>query len=145
MAAEKDSIRSSCHCGAITVTVPRLPKYANSCQCTICRRYGAAWGYYNPDEVKIETKPGAITKKYIWGDRTVSFDFCDSCGCVCYWFPLKPPAAADGGEYQMGVNTNNIDPEVLKYVDRKIDYSNVHLALQSKDTAHPEDRATYGT
>ena len=63
----------------------------------------------------------------------------------CYWFPLKPPAAADGGEYQMGVNTNNIDPEVLKYVDRKIDYSNVHLALQSKDTAHPEDRATYGT
>lgn len=75
-------IRSTCHCGAITVTVQRLPEYINACQCTICRRYGAAWAYYHPDSVKIETKPGAITKQYIWGDRWVSFNFCDNCGCV---------------------------------------------------------------
>lgn len=43
----------------------------------------------------------------------------------------------------MGVNTNNMDPEVLKHVDRKFDYSVLKIPLQSKDTAHPEDRATY--
>lgn len=43
----------------------------------------------------------------------------------------------------MGVNTNNMDPEVLKHVDRKFDYSALKIPLQSKDTAHPEDRATY--
>lgn len=62
--------------------------------------------------------------------------------CRCYWWPLKPPPA-DGGEYQMGVNTNNMDPEVLKYVDRKFDYSILKVPLRSKDTAHPEDQATY--
>jgi hypothetical protein len=82
MADESTPIRSSCHCGAITVVVPRLPDHINHCQCTICRRYGAAWGYYHPDEVKIETKPNAVTKQYIWGDRDISFNFCDTCGCV---------------------------------------------------------------
>jgi hypothetical protein len=82
MAATDTSIRSSCHCGAITVTVPRLPEFVNVCQCTICRRYGAAWGYYHPDEVKIETKPNAVTKQYVWGDRGLSFNFCDNCGCM---------------------------------------------------------------
>ena len=83
MAAKNTTpIRSSCHCGAITVTVPRPPEYANVCQCTICRRYGAAWGYYHADEVQIETRPGAITRQYIWGDRDISFNFCDNCGCV---------------------------------------------------------------
>ena len=82
MADESTPIRSSCHCGAITVIVPRLPDHINHCQCTICRRYGAAWGYYHPDEVKIETKPNAVTKQYIWGDRDISFNFCDTCGCV---------------------------------------------------------------
>ena len=82
MSATETSIRATCHCGAISVTVPRLPNYINVCQCTICRRYGAAWGYYSVDEVKIETKPNAATKQYIWGDRDLSFNFCDICGCV---------------------------------------------------------------
>lgn len=91
MAATDTSIRSSCHCGAITVTVPRLPEYINVCQCTICRRYGAAWGYYHPNEVKIEMKPNAVTKQYIWGDRYLSFNFCDNCGCVYVQQISAPP------------------------------------------------------
>jgi hypothetical protein len=43
----------------------------------------------------------------------------------------------------MGLNTNNMDPEVLKYVNRKIDYSVLKSPLRSQDTAHPEDRGTY--
>lgn len=76
------SIRSTCHCGAITATVPRVPEYINHCQCTICRRYGVAWGYYHPDEVKLDKKPNTATRQYIWGDRELEFHFCDSCGCV---------------------------------------------------------------
>ncbi|KAJ5454832.1 uncharacterized protein N7458_005788 [Penicillium daleae] len=142
MAATDTSIRSSCHCGAITVTVPRRPEYINVCQCTICRRYGAAWGYYHPDEVKIETKPNAVTKQYVWGDRDLSFNFCDNCGCVCYWWPIRPPPT-DEGEYKMGLNTNNVNPELLKFVDRKFEYSMLTIPLRSKDTAHPDDPAKY--
>jgi len=62
----------------------------------------------------------------------------------CYWWPLQPPPPTDdGGEYQMGVNTNNMDPEVLRYVDRRFEYSVLKSPLRSKDAAHAEDRATY--
>jgi len=158
-------LRSSCHCGAVTVTVPRLPEYINVCQCTICRRYGAAWGYYHPDEVKIETKqlgskPNGI-RQYVWGDRDLTFNFCDNCGCVyvstqqsasliktdvaypsCYWWPIRPSPST--GIYEMGLNTNIVNnPELLRFVDRKFEYSMLMSAVRSKDTAHPDDPAKY--
>lgn len=43
----------------------------------------------------------------------------------------------------MGLNTNNMDPEVLKYVDRRIEYSVLKSRVRSKDTAHADDPATY--
>lgn len=43
----------------------------------------------------------------------------------------------------MGVNTNNMDPELLKYVDRRVEYSVLTWPLRTKGTAHPEDKATY--
>lgn len=62
--------------------------------------------------------------------------------CRCYWWPLQPPST-DGEEYKMGVNTNNMDPEVLKYVDRWFERAILKRPLRSKDAAHPEDQATY--
>ena len=102
MAATAPSIRSSYHSGAITVTVPRLPDYINVCQCTICRRHGAAWGYYRPDEVEIQTKPNAVTKQYIWGDADLSFNFCDVCGCVYVY--------SSGSEFFLAPRFDRIEP-----------------------------------
>lgn len=76
------SLKSTCHCGNITVIVPRLPEEINECQCSICRRYAAAWGYYKVDEVKFDIKEGAKVLKYAWGDKERSFNFCENCGCV---------------------------------------------------------------
>ena len=73
---------SKCHCGDITLTVCRLPDHINICQCTICRRYGAAWDQYDSQEVQIETPPHTSTKQYIWGDGDLAFNFCERCGCM---------------------------------------------------------------
>jgi hypothetical protein len=43
----------------------------------------------------------------------------------------------------MGVNTNNMDPEVLKFVDRRIEFSGLQIPVRSKEIAHSEDRASY--
>jgi hypothetical protein len=43
----------------------------------------------------------------------------------------------------MGLNTNNVNPELLRFVDRKFEYSVLMSPLQSKDTAHPDDPAKY--
>ncbi|RMX99654.1 hypothetical protein D0868_09433 [Hortaea werneckii] len=133
---------SKCHCGAITLRVRRLPDHINVCQCTICRRYGAAWGYYDREEIQIECQPEtATTRQYIWGDGNVAFNFCERCGCVCYWSPKNSPSP--GEEHRVGINTNNMDPEVLRFVDRKYDFSILKRPVRDWATAHPDDLAEY--
>ena len=142
LSISETQIKASCHCGAITLTAPNKPKEIN--QCTICRRYSAAWAYYKPKDVEIKIKEGSSAKKYIWGDRTASFDFCDTCGCVCYWYPL----ASDGpelseGDNQMGVNTRMMDPAELRGVNRLITNDYIRTPIKNKEAAHAEDQARY--
>jgi hypothetical protein len=40
-------LTGSCHCGAIKVKVASKPRQLTSCNCSICRRYGTLWGYYD--------------------------------------------------------------------------------------------------
>lgn len=141
-------MKASCHCGAITLTVPGKPQEINDCQCTICRRYGAAWGYYNRNDVKFDIKEGAGVKKYVWGDGDHSFDFCDNCGCVCYWYPVDTSVEKDEAKpledrYKMGVNTRMMDPDLLRDVNRKMDVDQLFVPLTNTKAAHPEDRARY--
>ncbi|KIW32835.1 uncharacterized protein PV07_04352 [Cladophialophora immunda] len=131
-------ITATCHCGGITVTAPRRPAYVNECQCTLCRRYAVAWAYYDPAEVKVDIKEGAATTKYIWGDRDHSFDFCSKCGCMCYWWPVKAQTTP-----MMGLNTRLVDPDEMRWVTRKIDYDQLFVPIEAKDSPHPEDKAKY--
>lgn len=60
----------------------------------------------------------------------------------CYWWPLQS-SEKHGEDREMGLNTNNMDPDLLKYVDRKIDYAVLKVPVRAKDAAHAEDHATY--
>lgn len=64
----------------------------------------------------------------------------DLCSGRMYWWPLNPPT--DGGKYEMGLNTSNVNPELLRFVNR-YDYSWVKAPLQTKEAAHRDDLATY--
>ena len=59
----------------------------------------------------------------------------------CYWWPLEPPPA--GEKPEMGLNMNNVDPELLKYVDKKYDYAQMKQPVGSRELAHPDDQAQY--
>ncbi|MDB5861959.1 MAG: glutathione-dependent formaldehyde-activating [Ramlibacter sp.] len=100
-------ISTTCHCGAVTIEVARAPETLTNCNCSICRRYGTLWAYYQRSEVQVRAAPGA-TASYVWGDRMLRFVRCATCGCVTHWEPI----AADGGE-RMGVNARNFDPAQL--------------------------------
>lgn len=137
-------IKAACHCGAITVTAPRKPDEINECQCTICRRYGAAWAYYNTKDVDVEIKEGSLMKKYVWGDRQISFNFCETCGCMCYWYPYASdrPERREGG-FKMGVNTRMMDPAELRDINRIVTNDVIFEPIKAKEAAHVEDRAKY--
>ena len=40
-------LTGSCHCGTVKIQVPRKPRSLTSCNCSICRRHGGIFGYYD--------------------------------------------------------------------------------------------------
>ena len=100
----------SCHCGAVRLTLPSTPTVATGCNCSLCRRIGGPWVYFEFGTVKIDGHPQA-TGEYIWGDKTLRTVHCKSCGCVTHWEPLEPTPGA-----KHGVNLGNFDPELIASV-----------------------------
>jgi hypothetical protein len=103
-------LTGTCHCGAVRVTVPRKPRSVTDCNCSICRRYGVLWAYYQASTVRLEAKRGA-TESYAWGQKTIKFVRCATCGCVMCWQRIKPAS-----KKWTGVNVRNLGLEVLNSV-----------------------------
>ena len=111
-------LTGSCHCGAVTIQVPRKPQTLTSCNCSICRRHGGLFGYYDKSKVKIVARRGALDR-YVWGDRCLALCRCATCGCVTHWQPL------DRASSRMGVNFRNFDPSVIESIRvRRLDGAN---------------------
>lgn len=100
-------LSATCHCGAITIEVPAPPATLTNCNCSLCRRLGALWGYYEFGSVRVKGHPEQ-TEEYIQGDRTLRTVRCRYCGCVTHWEPLDAKPGA-----RHGVNMRNFDPDQL--------------------------------
>jgi hypothetical protein len=100
-------LTASCHCGAVKIEVPRRPRRLTDCNCSICRRYGARWAYYQAPQVRIIAARGA-TASYSWGDRFLKFVRCANCGTVTHWQQSR-----GGNQARMGVNARNFEPGAL--------------------------------
>ena len=100
-------IRTTCHCGSVSVTIPRVPETVTNCSCSICRRYGVLWAYFDQSEVEVKGAPCA-TESYAWGEMKIRFVRCSRCGCVTHW-----EAVSTQGRGRMGVNARNFTPEQL--------------------------------
>lgn len=107
MTTSDSPLTGSCHCGAVEVTLPRRPETATNCNCSACRRYATLWSYFPVSEVSFRGHPEQ-TDGYVWGDKTLRFVRCRTCGCVTHWEPMevKPDS-------RMGVNLRNFDAKSL--------------------------------
>ena len=85
-----------------------MPETATRCNCSICRRLGTVWAYFELGTVSIEGHP-EHTVDYIQGDKTLRTIRCRTCGVVTHWEPLPAQAGA-----RHGVNLNNFGPELLE-------------------------------
>lgn len=103
-------LKATCHCGAVSVEVPRRPRSLTECNCSICRRYGARWAYYKASQVRVLAVRGA-TANYSWGDRWLRFVRCATCGCVMCWERVGRDDAD-----RMGVNARNFAPDAIASV-----------------------------
>lgn len=92
----------SCLCGRVRLTVERQPEYINECNCTMCSKTGARWGYFHPSKVTVD----GSTKGYCRADKDVSnseVHFCAECGSTTH-FVLTERAVSKFGNTLMGVN-----------------------------------------
>lgn len=97
---------ATCHCGACEIGLTSAPDVATDCNCSICRRYGALWAYFDPAEVDM-TGMGP-TDIYMQGDRALEFHRCAACGVLTHWAP------GDRTRPRMGVNARLLPLEMLK-------------------------------
>ena len=100
-------VTATCHCGAVTIEVSKKPEALTECNCSICRRYGVRWAYYTRKTARVLCGPGA-TSTYMWGDKTIRFHHCNTCGCVTHYEDVD---ASDAG--RIAVNANNMPPELI--------------------------------
>ncbi|MEJ0065274.1 MAG: GFA family protein [Caulobacteraceae bacterium] len=102
-------IEMSCHCGAVKFAAETAPADVTDCNCSICRRLGALWAYYQRPEIRFEADNGP-TDAYVWNRRILEFHRCRSCGCVTHW------SAVDRSYERMGVNARLMSPEILAQI-----------------------------
>jgi hypothetical protein len=109
-------LTATCHCGAVRLEVARRPRRLTDCNCSICRRYGTLWAYYKEEAVRVVCARGA-TSSYSWGDKSLRFVRCNTCGCITHWQRIRSTA-----ESTMGVNARNFEPgEIASVRVRKLD------------------------
>lgn len=122
--ASKDGpVSIKCQCGAFRITVPFWPNDVNECQCSICYRYGAKWGYYLDDSIKYEKLDDTVEElRYSWHTKTNHFCHCGRCGSTLYWQRTEKGRklmAELGKEVYSGVNMRLLGPKALATIEHR--------------------------
>jgi len=95
-------LKLSCHCGRIRLSLEKNPDFINECNCTLCSKAGARWGYFHPSEVGVEGAAATYCREDK-DDPAAEIHFCAKCGSTTH-FTLTPSAVSKFGNSQMGVN-----------------------------------------
>ena len=101
----------SCLCGQLRVTIAKRPDFIHECNCTLCSKTGARWGYFDPSEVSVD----GAAKGYCRDDKddpAARIHFCETCGATTH-FRLTESAVARFGDSVMGVNMRLADERDL--------------------------------
>ena len=83
------------------------------CNCTVCRRYGVLWAYgFDGHGIHVEAPKDGLTA-YVRGSRSISFNFCKTCGNLISWRGLMP---GEDGRTRIAVNLRLAQPEEVAHV-----------------------------
>lgn len=104
-------IKLTCLCGAIAVQTARKPDYIFDCNCSLCSKSGARWGYFKPGEVEVTGETRTFTRPDK-AEPATDIHFCPGCGSTTH-FTLTPAAIAKHGDTVVGVNMWLAEPSDL--------------------------------
>ncbi|MHA6346279.1 GFA family protein [Roseivivax sp. CAU 1761] len=103
---------ATCHCGAVElrVTLPEGLASASRCDCSYCRRRGAAAVMAPKEGVEILRGAENLTL-YQWNTRVAKHYFCATCGIYMYHNRRSDPSACGVNLGALeGVNPRDLEP-----------------------------------
>lgn len=77
-------LEGSCHCGSVRLATAAAPDFFNCCNCSLCRKSGAVWGYFQSAEIQVSGE----TATYQRADKSsaaVDLHFCPQCGSTTHF------------------------------------------------------------
>lgn len=107
---------NTCTCGSVTITIKKKPDYVYDCDCNLCRKSGAAWGYFASDQVEADGQTIAFARK----DKSipiVDIHFCTVCGSTTHFTLTDAYQAEHPDVDQTGVNMRLFDLDQLDGVE----------------------------
>ena len=103
-------IVATCHCGRVSIRLPRKPDSITQCNCSLCTKTGFRGVYFGSGELEIAGE----FDSYVRGDLKQAYlanHRCKTCGIPTHWTPLSDPP-----HERMGVNARLIDEALLEGV-----------------------------
>ncbi len=105
-----------CVCGAVSVTIGAKPEFIHDCNCALCRKSGAAWGYFPTAMVATNGKTVAFVRRDL-EDPAVEVHSCPICGATTHWVTSQSFQARNPSLDRMGVNMRLFDPADLEGIE----------------------------
>lgn len=105
----------TCLCGRVVLAIGHRPDFIHACNCTLCRKSGARWGYFQPADVAV-TGDTATFRRQDKAEPGVDVHFCGTCGATTH-FTLTETAVARHGNTMLGVNMQLQDDTHLAGVE----------------------------
>ena len=104
-------LEGSCHCGACRWSLEGEPGRVTSCNCTLCRRYGALWAYdYENERIRLEGPAASYARADQETPAHLEILFCPTCGGMLAW---RGFAMDQQGRRRMAVNLRMAEPEAV--------------------------------
>lgn len=101
--------RGRCHCGAVgfeyRTDKPVAEWSVRACQCSFCRKHGAAYTSDPAGSVRFAHEDPAVLSRYRFGHKTADFIFCGRCG------GYLGAVTEEGGQALMVLNIRALDPQ----------------------------------
>jgi hypothetical protein len=114
--AEERRVTGICLCGTVSVTVEAKPDFINDCNCSLCRKAGAAWGYFPSSSVTTSGN----TVPFVRRDKSspsVEVHSCASCATTTHFVLTESFKERNREADLIGVNMRLFDPDELHGVE----------------------------
>jgi hypothetical protein len=111
-----ETMTGTCLCGAVSVTIDARPDFIHDCNCDLCRKSGAAWGYFSSSQVRTDGPTSSVTRSDK-DDPAAEVHSCRSCAATTHFSMARSFIERHGPIDMVGVNMRLFDPGALEGVE----------------------------